>query len=199
MTFVSHVVSQLACSVCGRPYEAGKIHALCECGGPLLVRYDLEKVRATWKRESLASAPVSMWRYAPLLPVRDSKHIVSLGEGMTPLLKTARLGASLGANDLWVKDEGVNPTGSFKARGMSAAISMAREPGSQVIAKRALLSRLANSTNSFNVSFKTHPAGSVYVGSMSPMVGGELRRLRERAKLNPGTAFVQGRSFAPLH
>jgi threonine synthase len=134
MTFVSHVVSQLACSVCGRQYEAGKIHTLCECGGPLLVRYDLERVRATWKRESLASAPVSMWRYAPLLPVRDSKHIVSLGEGMTPLLKTARLGASLGANDLWVKDEGVNPTGSFKARGLSCAISMCVELGLRKVA-----------------------------------------------------------------
>ncbi len=125
MTNASH----LECSVCSHRREAGKIHTLCECGGPLLVRYDLEKARATWKRESLASAPASMWRYAPLLPVRDSTHIVSLGEGMTPLLKTARLGASLGANDLWVKDEGVNPTGSFKARGLSCAISMCVELG----------------------------------------------------------------------
>ena len=73
--------------------------------------------------------PPSMWRYAPLLPVRDARHIVSLGEGMTPLLKASRLGARIGANDLWVKDEGVNPTGSFKARGLSCAISMCVELG----------------------------------------------------------------------
>ncbi len=70
-----------------------------------------------------------MWRYAPLLPIRDPAHVVSLGEGMTPLLKATRLGASLGANDLWVKDEGLNPTGSFKARGLSCAISMCVELG----------------------------------------------------------------------
>jgi threonine synthase len=128
------MASHLECSVCGRRRESGEVHTLCECGGPLLVRYDLEKAKATWNRESLASAPSSMWRYAPLLPVRDSKHIVSLGEGMTPLLKTARLGASLGADDLWVKDEGINPTGSFKARGLSCAISMCVELGLSKVA-----------------------------------------------------------------
>jgi threonine synthase len=122
-------VSHLDFSVCGQRREAGQIHALCECGVPFLVRYDLEKARATWKRESLASAPPTMWRYAPLLPVSDPKHIVSLGEGMTPLLNTARLGQKIGAKDLWVKDEGVNPTGSFKARGLSCAISMCVELG----------------------------------------------------------------------
>jgi threonine synthase len=127
-------VSHLECSVCGKHREAGKIHALCECGGPLLVRYDLEKVRASWKRESLATAPKNMWRYAPLLPVRDARDIVSLGEGMTPLLKASRLGHQLGANDLWVKDEGVNPTGSFKARGLSCAISMCVELGISKVA-----------------------------------------------------------------
>ena len=125
MTTASH----LECSVCCQPFKAGQVHGLCECGGPLLVRYDLQKARATWTRESLANAPSSMWRYAPLLPVRDPKHIVSLGEGMTPLLKADRLGATLGASDLWVKDEGINPTGSFKARGLSCAISMCVELG----------------------------------------------------------------------
>ena len=75
-----------------------------------------------------------MWRYAPLLPVRDATHIVSLGEGMTPMLKAARLGARIGANDLWVKDEGLNPTGSFKARGLSCAISMCVELGLSKVA-----------------------------------------------------------------
>lgn len=127
-------MSYLDCSVCGQQREAGKVHTLCECGGPLLVRYDLAQVRAEWKRESLAGAPASMWRYAPLLPVRDPAHIVSLGEGMTPLVKAERLGARIGANDLWVKDEGVNPTGSFKARGLSCAISMCVELGLRKVA-----------------------------------------------------------------
>ncbi len=127
-------VSHLECSVCTKRRDAGKIHTLCECGGPLLVRYDLEKVRASWKRESLASARNTIWRYAPLLPVRDARHIVSLGEGMTPLLKAPRLCIQLGANDLWVKDEGVNPTGSFKARGLSCAISMCVELGISKVA-----------------------------------------------------------------
>jgi threonine synthase len=127
-------VSHLECSVCATRHEAGNIHGLCECGGPLLVRYDLAKAKAAWKREALAGAPASMWRYAPLLPVADPKHIVSLGEGMTPLLKTGRLGTELGSNQLWVKDEGVNPTGSFKARGLSCAISMCVELGLSKVA-----------------------------------------------------------------
>jgi threonine synthase len=127
-------VTYLECSVCAKQRVADKIHTLCECGGPLLVRYDLEKARANWKRESLAAAPASMWRYAPLLPVRHPEHIVSLGEGMTPILKAARLGARIGANDVWVKDEGINPTGSFKARGLSCAISMCVELGVSKVA-----------------------------------------------------------------
>ena len=130
MSFVLH----LECSVCGRKHAAGEVHGLCPCGGPLLVRYDLAKAKAAWDRESLRSAPTTMWRYAPLLPVRDSNHIVSLGEGMTPLLDAARFGAHVGANHLWIKDEGINPTGSFKARGLSCAISMGVELGLRKVA-----------------------------------------------------------------
>jgi len=130
MTYVSH----LECSVCGQRRESGKIHNLCECGGPLLVRYDLDRARAGWKRESLAGAPKSMWRYAPMLPVRDGADIVSLGEGLTPLIEAKRFGAKLGAKDLWIKDEGINPTGSFKARGLACAISMCKELGLSKVA-----------------------------------------------------------------
>ena len=130
MTTVTH----LECSVCGKRREAGKIHNLCECGGPLLVRYDLEKAKATWSREAVAQGPCNMWRYATVLPVRDPASIVSLGEGMTPMLHTRRLGSRLGANDLWVKDEGINPTGSFKARGLACAISMCVELGIRKVA-----------------------------------------------------------------
>ncbi|MBZ5603791.1 MAG: threonine synthase [Acidobacteriia bacterium] len=125
MTTVTH----LECSVCAKRYEAGKVANLCECGGPLLVRYDLQKAKESWSRDWIPNGPSSMWRYAPVLPVSKPAAITSLGEGMTPLIHTKRLGARLGANDLWVKDEGVNPTGSFKARGLSCAISMCVELG----------------------------------------------------------------------
>jgi threonine synthase len=128
------MISHLECAACGKRREAGKIHNLCECGGPLLVRYDLAAVRASWSRGQLASAPISMWRYAPVLPVQKASSIISLGEGMTPLLPTPRLGARLGARDLWVKDEGINPTGSFKARGLSCAVSMCVELGMKKVA-----------------------------------------------------------------
>ncbi len=130
MTTITH----LECSLCGKRREAGKVHNLCECGGPLLVRYDLEKARTAWSRERVASGPSNMWRYAPVLPVARPESIVSLGEGMTPLVRTSRLGARLGARDLWVKDEGVNPTGSFKARGLACAISMCAELGLKKVA-----------------------------------------------------------------
>ena len=125
MTTVTH----LECSLCAKRYEAGKIHNLCECGGPLLVRYDLQKARESWSRDWIPNGPSSMWRYAPVLPVSKPAAIISLGEGMTPLINTRRLGQRLGASDLWVKDEGVNPTGSFKARGLACAISMCVELG----------------------------------------------------------------------
>ncbi|MGH9613194.1 MAG: threonine synthase [Bryobacteraceae bacterium] len=130
MTTITH----LECSACGKRRDAGKLHNLCECGGPLLARYDLAKAQSFWSREDLVAAPKTMWRYAPVLPVRDEHSIVSLGEGMTPLVKTSRLGGSIGSDDLWVKDEGLNPTGSFKARGLSCAVSMCKELGVNKVA-----------------------------------------------------------------
>ncbi len=118
MTSVTH----LECSVCGKQHEAGKLQNLCGCGGPLLVVYDLE-TKAAWNRAQVAAGPCSMWRYAPVLPVRDPKSIVSLGEGYDASAAD-RKRARLGARNLWVKDEGINPTGSFKARGPSCAVSM---------------------------------------------------------------------------
>jgi threonine synthase len=126
-------VTHLQCSLCAQRLEGGKVHNLCGCGGPLLVRYDLETVRQTWSRDDIARGPHSMWRYGPVLPPRP-ESVVSLGEGMTPLLRARRLGAALGANQLWIKDEGLNPTGSFKARGLSCAVSMAVELGIRQLA-----------------------------------------------------------------
>src|SRR5262245_14125964 len=121
-------VTHLECSRCGTRIEAGVIANLCQCGGPLLVRYDLEVIRHRWPRRSVANGTASMWRYAPVLPPSPSS-IVTLGEGWTPILRTQRLGARIGAEALWVKDEGLNPTASFKARGLSCAISMCKELG----------------------------------------------------------------------
>src|SRR5215472_16856743 len=130
MTYLTHV----ECSRCGRRYEPGKLLGLCECGGPLLARYDLRKLCAQWSRDSICHAAATMWRYAPALPVSDPAYIVSLGEGMTPLVPARRLGAKFGALDVWIKDDGVNPTGTFKARGMSCAISMCVELGVKKVA-----------------------------------------------------------------
>jgi threonine synthase len=127
-------VTHIECSVCSRKYPAGEVWNLCECGGPLLVRYDLERLRGTWTRNSLASAPNSMWRYTPVLPVRNASSIISLGEGMTPLLPARRTGKRIGATRLLIKDEGLNPTGSFKARGLSCAVSMCVELGLRRVA-----------------------------------------------------------------
>src|SRR5580704_14696517 len=97
-------VTHLECSLCRRRFEAGKIHNLCACGGALLVRYDLDLVRRTWNRDSLTKEAPTLWRYLPVLPVSSHESIVSLGEGLTPLLATPRLGESVGAEQLWVKD-----------------------------------------------------------------------------------------------
>ncbi|MCU1273648.1 MAG: L-threonine synthase, partial [Bryobacterales bacterium] len=131
---ISNTLTHLECSLCSRKYDAGKVHNLCECGGPLLVRYDLEQLRRTWDRKQLASGPNTMWRYGPVLPVTRQTFIISLGEGMTPLVPTKRLGGRIGADQLWVKDEGLNPTGSFKARGLSCAVSMAVQLGIRKLA-----------------------------------------------------------------
>jgi threonine synthase len=125
--------THLECSLCHNRLDAGVVANLCTCGGPLLVRYDLEKIRHRWRRREVANGPSSMWRYAPLLPPAN-ESIVTLGEGWTPLVRTERLGARMGASELWVKDEGLNPTASFKARGLSCAVSMCVELGIRKVA-----------------------------------------------------------------
>src|SRR5437762_3247280 len=131
MTFFSH----LECSVpCGAPNrDPRERHFLCSCGAPLLARYDLEKARA-WSRDSLAGRTSSMWRYREMLPIYDSESPVTLGEGFTPLFHARRLGAWIGLDRLYIKDESLNPTNSFKARGQSAAITRAKYLGAKTIA-----------------------------------------------------------------
>ncbi|MBK6723158.1 MAG: threonine synthase [Acidobacteria bacterium] len=129
-------VTHLECALCGLRHEANVLQNLCiTCGKPLLVRYDLDKAAETLTRGSMATRESSLWRYREVLPVVDEANIVSLGEGWTPLFKTDRLAATLAVDlDLYIKDEGQNPTQSFKARGMTAAISMAKELGVKKLA-----------------------------------------------------------------
>ncbi len=122
-------VSHLECARCAKQFELGKVYNLCECGSPLLVRYCLDPVVGTRLRERLASRPPNLWRYRELLPVRDDSSAICLGEGFTPLIQARRLGGVLGLPNLFLKDESRNPTGSFKARGLAVAVSMARELG----------------------------------------------------------------------
>jgi len=126
--------THLECSVpCGAPaYDARVTQHLCTCGAPLLARYDMEAAKA-WSRESLAGREASMWRYRELMPLFDGEAPVSLGEGWTPLMHAPRLGQALGLSNLLVKDESLNPTNSFKARGLSAAVTRAHHLGAQVL------------------------------------------------------------------
>ena len=120
----------LECSRCAQIYDPNLPQNLCtKCGKPLFARYALDKIAQTWDKASLSERDPSMWRYAELLPVVDSRHIVSLNESITPLLSAQRLATSLGLETLWVKDESRLPTGSFKARGLAMAVSKAKELG----------------------------------------------------------------------
>src|SRR3989441_5814952 len=130
MTRPSNVV-ELECSACGKKYDASVEQHLCTCGKPLLARYDLRRAAAKLTLENLKSRPRTLWRYAEVLP---NDPPVSLGEGMTALVHAERLGASMKLKRLFIKDEGLNPTGSFKARGMTAAVSRAKQLGAKALA-----------------------------------------------------------------
>ena len=128
-------VTHLECAACGLRHEARRLHNLCaECGKPLLVRYDLRRAAASLTRESLSGREPDLWRYREVLPVDRDENVINLGEGFTPLVHASRLGAQLGLTRLYIKDEGQNPTQSFKARGMAAAVSMAKELGATKLA-----------------------------------------------------------------
>jgi len=131
MSFFTH----LECSVpCGAPrLDPKQKHFLCSCGAPLLARYDLDGARS-WPRDSLRGRESNMWRYRELMPLFDGEQPVTLDEGFTPLFHATALGATIGLDRLYIKDESLNPTNSFKARGQSAAITRARYLGAKTIA-----------------------------------------------------------------
>ena len=127
-------VSHLECPKCNAAYESEQRIQLCRCGSPLLVRYDLKKVKRIFRKKGLVSRRENLWRYWELLPVNKEENILSLGEGMTPLLPLKNLGPTLGMNNLYLKDEGLIPTGTFKARGAAVGVSRAKELGIKVLA-----------------------------------------------------------------
>jgi threonine synthase len=123
-------LTDLACPECGRAYDAGRWQTICQaCDSPLLARYDLPNLRGQLERRQLDYRPPGLWRWSELLPVGAASYRLTLGEGDTPLYLLPRLGRSLGLSNLAVKDEGCNPTGSFKARGLAVAVARAAELG----------------------------------------------------------------------
>ncbi|MET0472223.1 MAG: threonine synthase, partial [Xanthobacteraceae bacterium] len=124
-TFVTH----LECSMTGERHPADELHNLSRAGKPLLVRYDLAGVKKSLSREALARRPQDLWRYRELLPVRRTEDIVSLGEAVTPIVAMPKLAKMLATTEILVKDESRLPTGSFKARGLAMAVSMAKALG----------------------------------------------------------------------
>ena len=128
-------VTFLECAKCGERYEPNRIHQLCtSCGKPLLVRYDLKQAASQLNRNNLAGRSATLWRYQEVLPVVRDENRLSLGEGWTPLTLVPALGDELAIEQLFIKDESLNATGSFKARGLCMAVSMAKELGVQKLA-----------------------------------------------------------------
>jgi threonine synthase len=155
MSFYTH----LECSSCGERHEADKVQTVCtKCGKPLFARYDLESAKEAVTRRELVGRESTMWRYWELLPVKSRRNVVSLGEGWTPLTRTPRLGEEVGLTDLWVKDEGIIPTGSFKARGLAMAVSKAKELG----IKRVALPSAGNAAGSM-AAYGARAGMEVYV------------------------------------
>ena len=130
MMFTSHI----ECPKCSAHYEPDQPHQLCSCGSPLLVKYDMQKVAANMHKDVVARRPPDLWRYRELLPVVNADNIVTMGEGMTPLLHLQRLGRKVGMQNLYMKDEGIIPSGSFKARGAAVGVSRAKELGVKTLA-----------------------------------------------------------------
>ena len=127
-------LSHLVCSRSGKRYDADVVQGVSDTGAPLLARYDLDGVKASVRREEIATRRPTLWRYHEVLPVRDESFVVTMGEGMTPLTPLPAYGREIGVPGLLLKDEGVVPTGTFKARGAAVAVSRAHELGIQRVA-----------------------------------------------------------------
>jgi threonine synthase len=133
-TMVFSALSHLVCSRTGERYDADVVQGVSDTGAPLLARYDLDAVRASVTREEIAARPPTLWRYHEVLPVRDQSSVVTMGEGMTPLTPLPAYGDEIGVPGLLMKDDGLLPTGTFKARGAAVGVSRAHELGIQGVA-----------------------------------------------------------------
>lgn len=155
MSYLTH----LECSACGEDHDATVVQTVCKkCGKPLLARYNLERVSEEVTKRELVGREYTMWRYWELLPLKTRKNLVSLGEGWTPLTQATHLGEEIGLPDLLIKDEGVIPTGSFKARGLAMAISKAKELG----IKRVAMASAGNAAGSM-AAYGARAGMEVYV------------------------------------
>src|SRR5579859_1151188 len=142
-------VQALRCRACGTEYEVQATHVCELCFGPLDVVYDYDAIRRRISREKIAAGPASIWRYRDLLPIEDEAAVVTLGEGFTPLVRAERLGHELGLRNLYLKNDTMNPTNSFKDRVVSVAISWARSQGFETMAC-ASTGNLANAVAAYS-------------------------------------------------
>ena len=175
MSYFTH----LECSVpCGaEPYDPRVPQHLCTCGAPLLARYDLDAARA-WQPESLAGREPNMWRYRELMPLFDGEQPLTLGEGWTPLIHAQRLGARLGLERLYVKDESLNPTNSFKARGLSAAVTRAAHLGATTLSVPSA-GNAANAMAAYAAA-AGHPGAGLHAEGRQGAVHPRVRAVRRR-------------------
>ncbi|PIC63971.1 threonine synthase [Sporosarcina sp. P13] len=129
-SFVSH----LHCPKCEKTYDVDEINQLCDCGAPLLVAYKMDELKENFTKEQLAERKPDLWRYHELLPVKNEENVTTLGEGMTPMLHLKKAGKDMGISNLYMKDEGMIPSGSFKSRGAAVGVSKAKEVGVKELA-----------------------------------------------------------------
>ncbi len=191
MSYLTH----LECSYCGHAYDADQLIRLCpQCELPLLARYDIAKAAAEIDRDALSSRPASMWRFHEMLPVRDPENRIDLGEGGKPVLKLKHLSQSMGLNNVYIKDEGQNPTGSFKALGLAAAVSRAYELGvREFVIPTAGNAGGALAAYAARAGAKAH----VYMPSDAPLVNiTEVQMTGADLQLVPGLINDAGREAA---
>ena len=188
---IRSALDRLECARCGAARPFGPDPAtVCACGAPLLARYRIDEARRTLHKDALAGRPATLWRYAEMLPGVEA---ITLGEGFTPLLRARRLGADLGLEHLLVKDESKNPTGSFKARGMAVAVSVAAAQGVRVVAAPS-----AGNAGSALAAYGARAGLQVHLflpeATPAPFVL-EARRLGARVRLVPGSIADAGRAM----
>jgi threonine synthase len=175
MGLVGSYIDRLECSRCRRFFSDRVVQTYCEdCSAPLLARYDLDSARIRLSREHFAARRPGMWRWMELLPVRARENIITLGEGDTPTLHARNLGEQLGLGNLYIKEEGLNPTGTFKARGLAAALSKAKEVG----VEKVVIPTAGNAGGAMAAyAARGRIQASVYMPEDTPLVNKEESRI----------------------